>query len=98
MKYLACMAGVLGLMAVAGCSTSHEDYVYGAPGQAGYGQQTGHGYSYGPSRDRYRGPDQAPPPAGYVDVPWDETSQYKSGYPDTRGTYPFNYSRPPYNN
>jgi hypothetical protein len=97
MKYLAFMAGALGLLAVTGCQTSHEDYVYGAPGQPG-GQQAG--YGYGPSGDRYRGPDQAPPvgpPVGYINVPWDETSQYQHGYPDTVGRYPFNYSRPPYN-
>jgi hypothetical protein len=90
MKYLACMAGVLGLMVVAGCETSHEDYVYGAPGQP-----TGYGYGYGPSGDRYRGPDHAPPPPGSPESL--DTPQYEHGYPDTRGRYPFNYSRPPYN-
>jgi len=91
------MAGVLGLLALTGCGTTHEDYVYGAPGQAGYEQQTG--YGYGPTGDRYRGPDQAPPNGYQVEKQENslDTPQYEYGYPDTRGSYPFNYSRPPYN-
>ncbi|EEF59528.1 hypothetical protein [Pedosphaera parvula] len=65
MKYVLCLAGLAGLLTVIGCESEHHDH----GGQGGYGNDTYYGSGYGPSGDRFRGYDKAPPQ--YREGQWD---------------------------